>query len=126
MHSYDLIYFIFCFSTTLCLYSIPFISTSNLKLILVALHCTAQHSPTQLKHSIPLAFDNWLFLLSLLLLLTYLSLIVILGVIQLRNWKPLTFDQISDSADATVGDILGDISSVATLRIRIYRYVIHT
>jgi hypothetical protein len=44
------------------------------------------------------------------------------GVIQLKNWKPLTFDQISDSVEATVGDILGDIASVATLRIRLYRY----
>ncbi|CAG2165429.1 unnamed protein product, partial [Oppiella nova] len=42
-------------------------------------------------------------------------------VIQLKNWKPLTLDQISDNTDATVGDILGDISSVATLRIRLYR-----
>ncbi|XP_054157987.1 homeobox protein dve-1-like [Oppia nitens] len=43
------------------------------------------------------------------------------GVIQLKNWKPLTFDQISDNSEATVADILGDISSVATLRIRLYR-----
>ncbi|XP_053212791.1 uncharacterized membrane protein DDB_G0293934-like [Panonychus citri] len=39
------------------------------------------------------------------------------GFIQLRNWKPLTLDQITDSVDATVGDIMGDISSIASLRI---------
>ncbi|GIY53914.1 uncharacterized protein CDAR_87221 [Caerostris darwini] len=42
------------------------------------------------------------------------------GAIQLKNWKPLTFDQITESPDATVGDILGELSSAATLRIRLY------
>ncbi|XP_025017628.1 cell wall protein DAN4-like [Tetranychus urticae] len=43
------------------------------------------------------------------------------GFIQLRNWKPLTLDQITDSVDATVGDIMGDISSIASLRIILHR-----
>ncbi|GIY56241.1 uncharacterized protein CEXT_31541 [Caerostris extrusa] len=43
-----------------------------------------------------------------------------LRAIQLKNWKPLTFDQITESPDATVGDILGELSSAATLRIRLY------
>ncbi|XP_074596870.1 SATB1_N and homeodomain domain-containing protein dve [Brevipalpus obovatus] len=43
------------------------------------------------------------------------------GYIQLRNWKPLKFEQITDSLDATVGDIMGDISSTAILRIVLYR-----
>ncbi|XP_035205075.1 uncharacterized protein LOC118180028 isoform X2 [Stegodyphus dumicola] len=42
------------------------------------------------------------------------------GAIQLKNWKPLTFDQITESPEATVGDILGELSTVATLRIRLY------
>lgn len=46
---------------------------------------------------------------------------IIVGVIQLKNWKPLTFDQITESPEATVGDILGELSTVATLRIRLYR-----
>ncbi|CAL1267863.1 unnamed protein product [Larinioides sclopetarius] len=42
------------------------------------------------------------------------------GAIQLKNWKPLSFDQITESPEATVGDILGELSSAATLRIRLY------
>ncbi|XP_022254006.1 DNA-binding protein SATB2-like [Limulus polyphemus] len=41
------------------------------------------------------------------------------GAIQLKNWKPLSFEQITDTSDATVGDILGDLGAVATLRIRL-------
>ncbi|KAG8201390.1 hypothetical protein JTE90_016865 [Oedothorax gibbosus] len=42
------------------------------------------------------------------------------GAIQLKNWRPLAFEQITESPEATVGDILGELSSVATLRIRLY------
>ncbi|KAH7636661.1 hypothetical protein HUG17_6867 [Dermatophagoides farinae] len=43
--------------------------------------------------------------------------------IQLRNWKPLTLDQISDLAnnEITIGDLFGDICSFITLRIRLFR-----
>jgi hypothetical protein len=49
-------------------------------------------------------------------------LFIFKGVIQIKNWKPLTFEQITDNVEATVGDILGDIASVSTLKIRLYRY----
>ncbi|XP_022235024.1 uncharacterized protein LOC106475108, partial [Limulus polyphemus] len=39
--------------------------------------------------------------------------------IQLKNWKPLSFEQITDSSEITVGEILGDLAAVATLRIRL-------
>ncbi|XP_076361653.1 uncharacterized protein LOC143252813 isoform X3 [Tachypleus tridentatus] len=39
------------------------------------------------------------------------------GAIQLKKWKPLSLDQITDKPEATVGDILGDIAGIATLRI---------
>uniref|UniRef100_A0A2R5LCP9 Putative satb1 matrix attachment region binding protein n=1 Tax=Ornithodoros turicata TaxID=34597 RepID=A0A2R5LCP9_9ACAR len=41
------------------------------------------------------------------------------GVIQIKNWKPLAFEQITELPEATVGDILGDLQG-ATLRIRLY------
>lgn len=44
-----------------------------------------------------------------------------LALVQLRNWKPLTLDQISESAETTIGDIFGDIASFITLRIRLFR-----
>ncbi|XP_076325834.1 homeobox protein dve-1-like isoform X1 [Tachypleus tridentatus] len=43
------------------------------------------------------------------------------GAIQLRNWKPLAFDQITEMSDATVGEILGELAGIATLRIRLFR-----
>lgn len=46
-----------------------------------------------------------------------------LAFVQLRNWKPLTLDQISESVETTIGDIFGDIASFITLRIRLFRYV---
>ena len=45
-----------------------------------------------------------------------------LGAIQIKNWKPLTFDTITENPDATVDEILGDLTSVATLRIKLGRY----
>ena len=44
------------------------------------------------------------------------------GAIQIKNWKPLTFDTITENPDATVDEILGDLTSVATLRIKLGRY----
>ncbi|EEC00262.1 conserved hypothetical protein, partial [Ixodes scapularis] len=45
------------------------------------------------------------------------------GVMQIKNWKPLSFDQITELPEATVGDMLADLVQVATLRIRLYRAV---
>lgn len=46
------------------------------------------------------------------------------GAIQIKNWKPLTFDTITDYPDSTVEEILGDLTSIATLRIRLCRSVL--
>lgn len=43
------------------------------------------------------------------------------GSVLIRNWKALTFDQISDDPMVTVGDILAELSTVATLRIQLFR-----
>jgi homeobox domain-containing protein len=39
----------------------------------------------------------------------------------IKNWKPLSFEKIAESPTVTVGDILGDLTTVATLRIQLYR-----
>ncbi|XP_072042399.1 uncharacterized protein [Amphiura filiformis] len=41
------------------------------------------------------------------------------GVFQIRNWKPLPFNVITDNHQATVGQILGDLLSHITLKIKI-------
>lgn len=46
-----------------------------------------------------------------------------LGAIQIKNWKPLTFDNVTENPNATVESILGDLTSVATVRIRLCRFV---
>lgn len=43
------------------------------------------------------------------------------GSVVVRNWRPLNFDQISEDPLATVGDILGELTTVATLRIQVFR-----
>ncbi|KAG8273893.1 DNA binding [Homalodisca vitripennis] len=43
------------------------------------------------------------------------------GSVVLKNWKPLSFDKIAESPLVTVGDILGELTTVATLRIQIFR-----
>lgn len=43
------------------------------------------------------------------------------GAIQLKNWKPLSFDIITDDKTTTVDDILGELINSATLRIRLSR-----
>lgn len=43
------------------------------------------------------------------------------GSILLKNWKSLTFDQISEDPLATVGDILTDLTTIATLKIQVFR-----
>lgn len=41
--------------------------------------------------------------------------------LQVKNWKPLTLDSVCEDKTATVGEVLGDISSFVTLRIKLYR-----
>ncbi|XP_018917493.2 uncharacterized protein dve isoform X2 [Bemisia tabaci] len=43
------------------------------------------------------------------------------GSVVIKNWKPLSFDKISDNPQVTVGDILGELTTVATLKIQIFR-----
>ncbi|KAK9889904.1 hypothetical protein WA026_008707 [Henosepilachna vigintioctopunctata] len=43
------------------------------------------------------------------------------GSVLIRNWKALSFDQISDDPMVTVGDILGELSTIATLKIQVFR-----
>ena len=43
------------------------------------------------------------------------------GAIQIKNWKPLTLDAITNNPQASIDDILSELTNVATLRIRIAR-----
>ncbi|XP_018326965.1 uncharacterized protein LOC108738187 isoform X2 [Agrilus planipennis] len=43
------------------------------------------------------------------------------GLVVIKNWKGLNFEQISDDPLITVGDILGELTAVATLRIQIIK-----
>ncbi|KAE8737433.1 hypothetical protein FOCC_FOCC017103 [Frankliniella occidentalis] len=43
------------------------------------------------------------------------------GSVVIKNWKPLSFDKIADGPLVSVGDILGELTTVATLRIQIFR-----
>ncbi|VVC95520.1 unnamed protein product [Leptidea sinapis] len=43
------------------------------------------------------------------------------GSVVINNWKPLPFERISDGPLATVGDVLGELTTVATLRIQLLR-----
>ncbi|KAK5639698.1 hypothetical protein RI129_012190 [Pyrocoelia pectoralis] len=43
------------------------------------------------------------------------------GSVIIKNWKALSVDQISDDPLVTVGDILGELTAVATLRIQVIR-----
>lgn len=43
------------------------------------------------------------------------------GSVVIRNWRPLPFDKIAESPLMTVGDILGELTNLATLRIQIFR-----
>lgn len=44
-----------------------------------------------------------------------------LGSVVIKNWKPLRLERIADSPLLTVGDILGELTTVATLRIQLVR-----
>ncbi|KDR21872.1 DNA-binding protein SATB2, partial [Zootermopsis nevadensis] len=43
------------------------------------------------------------------------------GSVVIKNWKPLSFEKIAEGPTVTVGDILGELTTVATLRIQLYR-----
>ncbi|XP_063394969.1 homeobox protein dve-1 [Cydia fagiglandana] len=43
------------------------------------------------------------------------------GSVVINNWKPLPFERISDGPLATVGEVLGELTTVATLRIQLLR-----
>lgn len=43
------------------------------------------------------------------------------GFVTIKNWKALNFEQISDDPLVTVGDILGDLTTIAKLRIQVFR-----
>ena len=41
----------------------------------------------------------------------------------MKNWRPLSLTQIASSEHETVGGILGELTTVATLRIYIRKYI---
>ncbi|XP_047507826.1 homeobox protein dve-1 [Pieris napi] len=43
------------------------------------------------------------------------------GSVVINNWKPLPFERISEGPLATVGEVLGELTTVATLRIQLLR-----
>ncbi|XP_075237468.1 SATB1_N and homeodomain domain-containing protein dve [Lycorma delicatula] len=43
------------------------------------------------------------------------------GSIVIKNWKPLSFDKIAESPQMTVGELLGELTTIATVRIQIFR-----
>ena len=42
------------------------------------------------------------------------------GTVQIGNWKPFNCDAITDNDDATVECILGELTSVITVRIQLF------
>lgn len=46
---------------------------------------------------------------------------LLLGAVLIRNWRALSFDTISPGPMVTVGELLGELSTIATLRIQILR-----
>jgi hypothetical protein len=45
------------------------------------------------------------------------------GWLMMKNWRPLSLTQIASSDRDTVGGVLGELTTVATLRIYIRKYV---
>ncbi|XP_044765458.1 uncharacterized protein LOC123321769 isoform X2 [Coccinella septempunctata] len=43
------------------------------------------------------------------------------GSVMIKNWKPLSFDKITVDPMVTVGEILGELSNIATLKIQVFR-----
>ena len=44
--------------------------------------------------------------------------------VELRNWKPIPLDSVTDDFSATVEQILGSLASFITVRIRLSRYLL--
>lgn len=47
------------------------------------------------------------------------------GQIQVGHWNPVPLSTVTDTLDATVGDMLEDLYHVITLRIKLNRYNMH-
>lgn len=45
------------------------------------------------------------------------------GLVVLKNWLPLDLDTIAEDPVLTVNDVLGELTTLATLRILVFRYV---
>jgi len=45
------------------------------------------------------------------------------GLVVLKNWLPLDLDAIAEDPVLTVNDVLGELTTLATLRILVFRYV---
>ena len=45
------------------------------------------------------------------------------GWLMMKNWRPLSLTQIASSDRDTVGGVLGELTTVATLRIYIRKYI---
>ncbi|XP_066903585.1 homeobox protein dve-1 [Halyomorpha halys] len=43
------------------------------------------------------------------------------GSVVIRNWRPLPLDEIAESPTMTVGDVLGELTTLLTLKIQIFR-----
>lgn len=50
-----------------------------------------------------------------------MSFLFSIGAVQIKNWRALDLDQLTDNALVSVEDMLGDLTTVATLRIKITR-----
>jgi len=49
-----------------------------------------------------------------------------LGQVQVGHWNPVALSTVTDTSEATVGDMLQDLYHVITLRIKLHRYNVHT
>ena len=50
-------------------------------------------------------------------------ILFLLALVQIKNWRPLTFDSITENTESTLEDILGELTTLATLRIKLCRLV---
>lgn len=91
---------------------------SNLYMIIVRCHMQSHHY-----HIIQIAYAISLlsqYIIIILFVTTYV-LSLLSGQVAINNWKPLPFERISDGPLATVGEVLGELTTVVTLRIQLVR-----
>lgn len=62
-----------------------------------------------------------LIVCSVLLVVLMVGAVRLVGAIQIKNWRALDLEYVTDNALASVDDMLGDLTTVATLRIKISR-----